>query len=64
MKPDRYSRWMPSMSSATATAMDDALEGEEATTDEDVGEARVSAKPRSLVMILRTGASGAGRWTT
>jgi hypothetical protein len=31
---DRYSHWMPSMGKRTASAMDDALEGEKATTDE------------------------------
>ncbi len=33
---DRYSHWIPSMGRATASAMDDALEGNE-TTDEALG---------------------------
>ncbi len=33
---DRYSHWIPSMGRATASAMDDALEGNEAT-DEALG---------------------------
>jgi len=34
---DRYSHWMPSMGKHTASAMDDALEGDEATTEEASG---------------------------
>jgi integrase len=34
---DRYSHWIPSMGAHTASAMDDALEGDEATTDEASG---------------------------
>jgi integrase len=33
---DRYSHWMPSMGKPTASAMDDALEGEEATDEASV----------------------------
>ena len=38
---DRYSHWIPSMGRATASAMDDALEGEEATTDKVPGQAEL-----------------------
>ena len=38
---DRYSHWIPSMGRATASAMDDALEGEKATTDEVPGQAEL-----------------------
>ena len=34
---DRYSHWIPSMGRATASAMDEALGGDEATTDEASG---------------------------
>ena len=37
MTLERYSHWMPSMGRTTASAMDDALEGEEPTTDEASG---------------------------
>ena len=33
MTLDRYSHWIPSMGRATATAMDDALESDEATSE-------------------------------
>jgi hypothetical protein len=34
MTLDRYSHWIPSMGRHAATAMDEALKGDEATTDE------------------------------
>jgi integrase len=34
---DRYSHWMPSMGRATASAMDEALAGDVAPTDEASG---------------------------
>jgi hypothetical protein len=34
---DRYSHWIPSMGRATASAMDEALGSDEATTDEASG---------------------------
>jgi integrase len=37
MTLDRYSHWMPSMGRATASAMDDVLEGDGATADEASG---------------------------
>jgi hypothetical protein len=37
MTLDRHSHWIPSMGRATANAMADALEGDEASTDEASG---------------------------